>query len=65
MDITEFNRLNPLFDKTLAEGKKYSLRLPSEKVPVFKAKRQLILQESVQLLLSSVNTVLPIPPSGN
>lgn len=53
LDITEFNRLNPQFDKTLAEGKTYQLRLPDEKVLLFKAKRQQILQESVQLLLSA------------
>ncbi|HEY6975502.1 MAG TPA: lytic transglycosylase domain-containing protein [Chitinophagaceae bacterium] len=52
MDLEQFNRLNPLFDKTLAEGKFYTLRLPSDKLEIFKAKKQIILQESVQLLLS-------------
>ncbi len=52
IDLGQFNQLNPSFDKTLAEGKFYTLRLPNDKLEVFKAKRQVILQESVQLLLS-------------
>jgi len=52
MDPAQFNQLNPLFDKTLEEGKFYTLRLPADKLEIFKAKKQIILQESVQLLLS-------------
>ena len=63
--IDEFNSLNPYFDKTLSEGKTYSLKLPKEKMEIFKAKRQQILYESVQLLLSNtpaqpINTVTAI-----
>lgn len=53
MNIDEFNELNPYFDKTLSEGKTYSLKLPKEKLELFKAKRQQILYESVQLMLSN------------
>jgi membrane-bound lytic murein transglycosylase D len=52
MDINEFNKLNPLFDKTLAAGDFYNLKLPLDKFEIFKSKRQYILQESVQMLLS-------------
>jgi len=51
MELEQFDELNPLFDKTLAEGKFYTLRLPADKLEIFKAKKQMILQESVQLLL--------------
>ncbi|MBG9375225.1 lytic transglycosylase domain-containing protein [Panacibacter sp. DH6] len=59
MSIDEFNELNPYFDKTLSEGKTYSLKLPKEKLELFKAKRQQILYESVQLLLSNT-TAQPV-----
>ena len=53
MDLGQFNELNPSFDKTLAEGKFYTLHLPTDKLEIFQAKKQVILQESVQLLLST------------
>ena len=52
MDLEQFNQLNPLFDKTLAEGNFYTLHLPADKLEIFRAKKQVILQESVQMLLS-------------
>ena len=52
MDITQFNELNPDFDKILAEGNAYILSLPAEKMVLFKNKRQQILYQSVQVLLS-------------
>lgn len=52
IDINQFNRLNPYFDKELSEGKPYTIRLPQDKMDIFKAKRQQILYESVQLFLS-------------
>jgi membrane-bound lytic murein transglycosylase D len=51
LDMHEFNRLNPGFNKALSEGKTYQLRLPSDKLPVFQAKKQEILQECVEQLL--------------
>jgi membrane-bound lytic murein transglycosylase D len=52
VDIAQFNKYNPSFDKKVAAGENYTLRLPKEKLPVFEAKRNQILQESVQMLLS-------------
>ena len=51
LDLNEFNRLNPGFDKAISEGKTYQLRLPSDKLPVFQARKQEILQECVQQLM--------------
>ncbi|MFD2527405.1 lytic transglycosylase domain-containing protein [Flavihumibacter stibioxidans] len=62
MDLSEFNRYNPDFDRvmsTAATG--YEMHLPGEKMELFNANKYNILQESVQLLLSSsaaLNTIL-------
>lgn len=55
MDIAAFNRLNPDFDKLIATGSNYELRLPNEKISVFLAKKPEILNESMQLLLNAGN----------
>lgn len=52
MDIDEFNRYNPDFDKLMANSNAYELRLPEEKMSLFVANKYQILNESVQLLLS-------------
>ena len=52
IDVALFNKYNPAFEKTLAEGKTYQLRIPNDKVALFQSKKQQILQESVQLLLA-------------
>ncbi len=52
VDINWFNKHNPGFDKKVAAGETYTLRLPNDKMPVFQTKKQLILQESVLLLLN-------------
>lgn len=49
IDAGLFNKLNPGFDKTVAEGKKYSLKLPEGKMPLFITNRQQILEQSAQL----------------
>ncbi|MFN3793439.1 MAG: lytic transglycosylase domain-containing protein [Chitinophagaceae bacterium] len=51
MDIQQFNKWNPGFDKTLAEGKKYPMRLSKERAVVFEARKGQILIESVRALL--------------
>ncbi len=56
INITRFNKWNPGFDKTLAEGKKYPLRLPKEAVPVFEARKNSLLMESVRALLDGAAT---------
>lgn len=53
MDINEFNRYNPNFDKVIAAGaSSYELKLPAEKMEVFVTNKYQILNESVQYLLS-------------
>lgn len=53
IDIQQFNRWNPGFEKTLASGKEYTMRLPNEKVALFQAKKQAILGASLRALLGS------------
>lgn len=53
MDIEEFNRYNPNFDRVMATADNaYELKLPAEKMDLFIANKYQILNESVQLLLS-------------
>ena len=51
MNLTDFNRYNPGFDKEIGNNGKYELRLPAEKLDLFLAKKFDILNESMQLLL--------------
>ncbi len=51
MNIQAFNQLNPGFDKTLAEGKQYLLRLPTDKRALFESTKQQLLSTSVRMLL--------------
>ena len=53
MDINEFNRLNPNFDRQLSANGNYDLRLPSEKMPVFQANKPQILEQSVRIMVNS------------
>jgi membrane-bound lytic murein transglycosylase D len=57
MDITAFNKMNPDFDKLIADNGKYELRLPNNKMDIFLAKKFDILNESVQMLLKSVSDI--------
>jgi membrane-bound lytic murein transglycosylase D len=51
MDVSEFNRYNPDFDKVMASSNNtYDLRLPAEKMDLFAANKYQILDESVQSL---------------
>lgn len=53
MDMTEFNRLNPGFDAAIASSSNnYDLRLPKNKMKIFIANKNTILNESVQLLVN-------------
>ena len=54
MNIDDFNRLNPSFDKQLSSNGSYNLRLPNDKMLVFQANKQPILDQSIQILLSAV-----------
>ena len=51
MDIAQFNKWNPGFDKMLSEGKKYSMRLQKDKAAIFEARKGNLLMESVRALL--------------
>jgi len=53
IDVDLFNKLNPGFDQTIAEGKIYSLKLPESKMPQFLTNRRQILEKSVQMLVST------------
>ncbi len=55
MDMATFNKYNPGFDNEIAVNGKYELRLPTQKMNLFVAKRYEILDESIQLLLKSAN----------
>lgn len=57
MDLADFYKLNPNFDNLIAASGKYELRLPVEKMDIFKAKKIDILKESIQILLNPDATV--------
>lgn len=53
IDASEFNHLNPGFDKTLAMGNNYDMRLPVGKVALFQAQKPQILEQSIRLTLAT------------
>ncbi len=55
MEITQFNRYNPLFDNMIASNGNYDLRLPTDKMQLFLANKYIILNECIQLLLGENN----------
>ena len=57
MSAEEFNRLNPNFDRTLATGKPYQLRLPSDKALLFQAQKPQILEQSIKLALTLASRI--------
>jgi membrane-bound lytic murein transglycosylase D len=54
MNIGDFNKLNPDFDRQLSANGSYNLRLPNDKMLVFQGNKQQILDQSIQILLNSV-----------
>lgn len=54
MNIADFNKLNPDFDKQLSAKGSYNLRLPTDKMLAFQANKQQILGQSIQILLNSL-----------
>ncbi|MDQ3277476.1 MAG: lytic transglycosylase domain-containing protein [Bacteroidota bacterium] len=54
MNLSEFNKLNPNFDKQLSARGNYDLRLPNEKMEQFKEAKIEILQQSVGMLLGTI-----------
>jgi membrane-bound lytic murein transglycosylase D len=58
MDLVEFNRYNPDFDKVMTSANNsYDLKLPSDKMDLFVSNKYQILNESVQRLLANDETV--------
>ncbi|HYJ37932.1 MAG TPA: lytic transglycosylase domain-containing protein [Chitinophagaceae bacterium] len=53
MEIDEFKRYNPCFDKLMANSSVYELKLPSDKMSLFVANKYQILNESVQYFLTA------------
>jgi membrane-bound lytic murein transglycosylase D len=51
MNIKEFNKLNPNFDRQLSANGAYDLRLPNEKMQVFKTNKSKILELSIAMML--------------
>ena len=58
---TEFNRYNPDFDKLITHNGKYELRLPTDKMELFMAKRYDILNESLQIMLDNFKQSISTP----
>lgn len=53
MDMAEFNRLNPGFDKQLTSAGSYELRLPADKMLKFQSVKPQILEQSIKLILAT------------
>lgn len=51
LDLPQFLKWNPDFDKKLSIGESYNLRLQKDKLPVFEARKREILAESIRMLL--------------
>jgi membrane-bound lytic murein transglycosylase D len=54
MTMADFKRYNPAFDDILSSTGSYDLRLPSDKMELFKADKYPILNESITALLGSL-----------
>lgn len=58
MEPGEFNRYNPDFDVIMASNNNaYEMKLPADKMDLFVANKYIILNESVQMLLSGATVV--------
>lgn len=58
MDPAEFNRYNPDFDVIMASSNNaYEIKLPADKMDLFIANKYIILNESVQMLLSGATVI--------
>jgi membrane-bound lytic murein transglycosylase D len=54
MNLAEFSKLNPNFDKQLSARGSYDLRLPNDKMSQFRENKIQILQQSVGMLLGTI-----------
>jgi len=56
MEIADFNRYNPEFDKVMASNNNsYEMQLPAVKMELFNTNKYQILNESVEYLLSNIS----------
>jgi membrane-bound lytic murein transglycosylase D len=53
MSITDFNSLNPNFDKVISSKGNYDLRVPNERLEMFHGNKSLILEQSVQYMFNT------------
>ena len=53
MDLNDFNRINPNFDRQLSAMGSYDLRLPNDKLTIFQTNKPQILEHSIRLMVSS------------
>jgi membrane-bound lytic murein transglycosylase D len=53
LDIQQFNKWNPGFEKALSSGKEYAMRLPKDKAVLFEARKQQLLAASLRSLLQN------------
>lgn len=66
MDIAEFNRYNPGFDKALASpANSYVMKLPIDKMELFLSHKYQILNESIQMILNSASVVSEVRIKSN
>lgn len=52
MSLKEFSSLNPGMDQALASNRSYTLRLPNDKAELFLNKKNEMLNESIQMIIS-------------
>jgi membrane-bound lytic murein transglycosylase D len=66
MDIADFNRYNPDFDKVMGSANNsYDIKLPVDKMELFNANKYQILNESIQRMLNSaIITTTATQPSS-
>ncbi|HEY2648378.1 MAG TPA: lytic transglycosylase domain-containing protein [Puia sp.] len=66
MDPVEFNRYNPDFDKVMSSANNsYDLKLPSDKMDLFVSNKYQILNESVQHLLATDESISEVKMVAN
>jgi membrane-bound lytic murein transglycosylase D len=53
MSITDFNSLNPNFDKVISSKGSYDLRVPNERLEMFHGNKSMILEQSVQHMFNT------------
>ncbi len=52
LELSAFNKLNPNFDRLVGGGNSYKMRLPKDKVDLFKSNKHIILNESIEAFLN-------------